>query len=116
MKVHRTPLSAQDIKARARELGADLVGIADGAAIDTSHITELDAGRVIVLAKHLNQGVARITRWDDRHKYYNDELAITALEETALELVLWLEDEGYPAFIVPPTHTDPWDEDVSSAR
>ena len=30
-------------------------------------------------------------RWDERHKYYNDELTITALEEIALELVLWLE-------------------------
>jgi epoxyqueuosine reductase len=104
---YRKPLSSGDIKARARELGADLVGIADGARVDASHITELDAGRVIVLAKRLNEGVARITRWDDRHKYYNDELALTHLEETSLELVYWLEDCGYPAIIVPPTHVDP---------
>jgi ferredoxin len=100
-------LSSNDIKAKARELGADLVGIADGATIDASHITELDAGRVIVLAKRLNEGVARISRWNDRHKYYNDELALTHLEETSLELVYWLEDCGYPALIVPPTHVDP---------
>jgi epoxyqueuosine reductase len=107
MNIHKTTLSARDIKAKARALGADLVGIADGATIDASHITDLDAGRVIVLAKHLNQGVARIQRWDDRHKYYNDELAITHLEETSLELVYWLEDCGYPALIVPPSHVDP---------
>src|SRR6185436_16207773 len=83
------------------------VGIADGKAVDASHITELDAGRVIVLAKRLNEGVARITRWNDRHKYYNDELTLTHLEETSLELVYWLEDCGYPAVIVPPTHLDP---------
>jgi epoxyqueuosine reductase len=100
-------LSSNEIKAKARELGADLVGIADGATIDASHITELDAGRVIVLAKRLNEGVARISRWNDRHKYYNDELALTHLEETSLELVYWLEDCGYPALIVPPTHVDP---------
>ena len=30
------------------------------------------------------------------------------LEETSLDLVLWLEDQGYPALIIPPTHVDPW--------
>jgi epoxyqueuosine reductase QueG len=107
VEIYRKPLAATDIKAKARELGADLVGIADGAALDTSHITDLDGGRVIVLAKRLNGGVARIQRWDDRHKYYNDELALTHLEESSLELVYWLEDCGYPAVIVPPTHVDP---------
>jgi len=107
VEIYRKPLAAADIKAKARELGADLVGIADGEALDTSHITDLDGGRVIVLAKRLNDGVARIQRWDDRHKYYNDELALTHLEETSLELVYWLEDCGYPAVIVPPTHVDP---------
>jgi epoxyqueuosine reductase QueG len=107
VEIFRKPLTAEAIKAKARELGADLVGIADGARLDTAHITQLDAGRAIVLAKRLNDGVARIRRWDDRHKYYNDELALTHLEETSLELVYWLEDCGYPAIIVPPTHVDP---------
>src|SRR3954469_24242353 len=107
MEIFKSPLTAAEIKARARELGADLVGIADGARLNTAQITQLDAGRAIVLAKRLNDGVARIRRWDDRHKYYNDELALTHLEETSLELVYWLEDCGYPALIVPPTHLDP---------
>ncbi|HEX4927998.1 MAG TPA: hypothetical protein VFV74_08375, partial [Burkholderiales bacterium] len=107
MEIFKRPLTAAAIKDKARALGADLVGIADGARIDTSHITALDGGRVIVLGKRLNGGVARIRRWDDRHKYYNDELALTHLEETSLELVYWLEDAGYPALIVPPTHVDP---------
>lgn len=115
----RTPLTAGAIKAKARELGADLVGIADGKVLDAnppdprdprrpSDITALDADRVIVLAKRLSSGVARILPWGDRHKYYNDELALTLLEEASLELVYWLEDHGYPAIIVPPTHVDPW--------
>ena len=107
MNIHKAPVTALDIKSKAKQLGADLVGIADGAALDTSHITALDGGRVIVLAKRLNEGVARIRRWDDRHKYYNDELTLTHLEETSLELVYWLEDCGYPALIVPPTHIAP---------
>jgi epoxyqueuosine reductase len=115
----KQPLTAARIKDKARELGADLVGIADGAQLEAnppdpanpkrpSDITDLDGGRVIVLAKRLNHGVARILPWGDRHKYYNDELTLTMLEETSLELVLWLEDCGYPAVIVPPTHVDPW--------
>ena len=87
MEIFRKPLTAAEIKAKARELGADLVGIADGARLDTAQITQLDAGRAIVLAKRLNDGVARIRRWDDRHKYYNDELALTHLEETSLSTV-----------------------------
>ena len=115
----KRPLTAAEVKAKAREFGADLAGIADGAALEAnppdpndprrpSDITELDCGRVIVLAKRLNSGVARIRGWGDRHKFYNDELALSRLEETSLALVYWLEDQGYPAIIVPPTHTDPW--------
>jgi epoxyqueuosine reductase len=117
--VFQAPISAEEIKDKARALGADLVGIADGRVMDDhppdprnprrpSDISDYDADRVIVLAKRYSSGSTRLTRWDERHKFYNDELAITALEETALELVLWLEDAGYPALIVPPTHTDPW--------
>jgi epoxyqueuosine reductase QueG len=117
--IFKNKLGAAEVKSKARELGADLVGIADGALLEQnppdprrprrpSDITELDGGRVIVLAKRLNHGVARIAAWNDRHKYYNDELALTRLEEASLELVYWLEDKGYPAIIVPPTHVDPW--------
>jgi ferredoxin len=123
----KTPLSAADVKAKALELGADLVGIADGAELDRhppdpadprrpSDITDHDAGRVIVMAKRLSRGVARIPAWNDRHKYYNDELALTMLEEASLGLVYWLEDNGYPAIIVPPTHVDPWRYDGEPRR
>jgi epoxyqueuosine reductase len=118
-EIFRKKITAAEIKAKARELGADLVGIANGAELNAhppnpadpkrpSDITELDGDRVIVLARRLNHGVARILPWGDRHKYYNDELSLTMLEETSLELVLWLEDCGYPAVIIPPTHVDPW--------
>jgi epoxyqueuosine reductase len=117
--VFQSPITADDIKAKAKALGADLVGIADGAVLDAnppdpadprrpSDISDHDAGRVIVLAKRIGAGTTRIARWDERHKYYNDELTLTTLEELSLELVLWLETQGYPALIVPPTHVDPW--------
>ena len=114
----QTPLSASDIKRKAREFGSDLVGIADGETLERhrppgfptgpSDVTEHDCGRIIVLAKRYGSGTTRIARWDERHKYYNDELTLTMLEETSLQLVYWLEDNGYPAVIVPPTHVDPW--------
>ena len=116
--VYQAPLTSEQVKQKALGLGADLAGIADGAVMNDhppdpehprrpSDLSDFDAGRVIVLARRLNLGTTRILPWDERHKYYNDELAITALEETALELVLWLEDQGYPALIAPPSHVDP---------
>jgi len=108
VNIFKRPLTAAQIKTKARELGADLVGIADGAKVDTRHITDHDGGRVIVLAARVQAGSSRIPRWNDRNKYYNDELSLTFLEEVSLELVYWLEDAGYPALIVPPTHVDPW--------
>lgn len=108
MNIFKRPLAASEIKQKARELGADLVGIADGRSVDTSHITDHDGGRVIVLALRVQAGSSRIPKWNDRNKYYNDELSLTFLEEISLELVYWLEDAGYPALIVPPTHVDPW--------
>ena len=117
--VFQSPISAEEVKAQAISLGADLVGVADAQAMNDhppyaadpkrpSDISDYDADRVIVLARRINLGTSRIAKWNERHKYYNDELTITALEETALELVLWLEKQGYPALIVPPTHVDPW--------
>lgn len=115
----KSSITADGVKEKARALGADLVGIADGAAMDTHpwdpldprgprDITDHDGGRVIVMAKRVSAGVTRIVSWSDRHKYYNDELTLTLLEETSLEMVYWLEDQGYPALAVPPTHVDPW--------
>ena len=40
MNIFKRPLAASEIKQKARELGADLVGIADGRSVDTSHITD----------------------------------------------------------------------------
>ena len=108
MNIFKRPLSSQEIKQKAKELGADLVGIADGSKMNTQAITEHDGSRVIVLAVRLQAGTSRIRAWNDRNKFYNDELTLTFLEEASLELVYWLEDAGYPAIIVPPTQVDPW--------
>ena len=119
VEMFQQALTAQSVKDKAKTLGADLVGIADGAVMNAfppdarfpkrpMDITDHDGDRVIVLAKHYGLGSTRIARWDERHKYYNDELTLTSLEAASLELVLWLEDQGWPALIIPPTHVDPW--------
>ena len=117
--VFQEKITAADVKRKAKSLGADLVGIADGAAMNAhppnprlpqtpERITDHDGDRCIVLAKRYSVGTTRLPRADERHKYYNDELTLTELEAASLELVLWLEDMGYPALIIPPTHVDPW--------
>ena len=67
----QTPVSAADIKAKALELGVDLVGIADGETLENnpppgfpkkpSDITDHDAGRIIVMAKRYTSGTAHRT-------------------------------------------------------
>lgn len=115
MELVQTNLTAAQIKDKVRELGADLVGIADGQIMDEnppypdhprrpSDITELDSGRVIVFAKRTSFATSRLPKWDDQHKFYGDEVIISALEEMALDLVFWLEDNGCPAILVPCHH------------
>ena len=113
-----TILTSDVIKEKAKSLGADLVGIADGALMDQfppnpdnprtpSHITKIDGARVIVLAKRISFATSRLPAWNDQHKFYGDELLISALEELALDLVFWLEDNGVPGLMVPYHHVDP---------
>lgn len=113
-----TTLTSDAVKTKAKELGADLVGIADGAVMDQyppdpdnprtpSHITEFDGARVIVLAKRISFATSRLPAWNDQHKFYGDELLISALEELSLDLVFWMEDNGAPALLVPYRHVDP---------
>ena len=113
-----TTLTSEVLKEKARSLGADLVGIADGALMDQfppdpdnprtpSHITEIDGARVSVLAKRISFATSRLPKWNDQHKFYGDELLISALEELALDLVFWMEDNGAPALLVPYHHVDP---------
>lgn len=123
--VFQACLSADQLKDKARALGADLVGIADGKVLDEhppyqgaycrpGEISEYDSGRVIVLAKRINCGSGRLQRWDDTHKFYNDELTRSQLDEAAFELCLWLEDQGYPALLLPPNYHAIKDGDPST--
>jgi|TARA_B100000959_G_scaffold280962_1_gene343893 epoxyqueuosine reductase QueG len=118
-KVFKAPIEAKDIKEEALRLGADLVGIADGEKLQAElskiegmptprDVTEFDSNRIIVLAKRFGAGSSRIKGWEDTHKFYNDELAVSRLEDIALDMVYYLEDQGYPALLIPSAHVDPF--------
>lgn len=107
--------SAAAIKECARFFGADLVGIAGpGAVADIwpREFAQKDS-RVIVMSRCLSEGSALIEGWNNRQKYYNDELSIDALEGTAFRLASWLEDRGTSAMVIPPADVDRgrWGED-----
>jgi len=111
-------LTSALVKAKAKEFGADLVGIASGAVLDAhppdprhpqtpTLVSPHDNRSVIVLAKRHLTGTARLKDWNERHKQYAAELTLSQLEEASLRLVYFLEDEGgAPALIIPPVHTD----------
>lgn len=111
-------LTAALVKAKAKELGADLVGIAAGETLNRfppdpkrpqtpKRITVEDSKSVIVLARRLLIGIGRLKGSDDRHRQYSAELILTDLEEITLKLIYFLEDHGYPSITVPPMHFDP---------
>ena len=71
--VFQEKITAEEIKAKAKSFGADIVGIADSAEINAnppdpadpripSDISDYDAGRVIVIGKRLSSGVTRIAK------------------------------------------------------
>lgn len=110
------PVTAELVKAKARALGADLVGVASGAGLEqhppdprlpqTPRLISQEDGRtVIVLARRLLWGAARIPG-PSQQKLYSMELILSRLQEAALELVYWLEDQGYPSLTIPSNHTD----------
>jgi epoxyqueuosine reductase QueG len=113
-----TYITSALVKTKAKEFGADLVGIASGAVLDAhppdakhpqtpSLVSPRDNKSVIVLAKRHLTGTGRLKDWNERHKQYAAELTLSQLEEASLKLVYFLEDEaGYPALIIPPVHTD----------
>ena len=111
------PLDAQRLKDRARELGVHLVGVASASALaDTPHPPQsvLQGARsVVVVARRLLRGAARIGRPDSRAAHYVAEIGISELEQQAFELCLWLEDHGHPSLVVPVTGSRSAQDDMS---
>jgi epoxyqueuosine reductase QueG len=106
------PPSAADVKAKARELGADLVGIADAAAVERAPgCPNTPAGilrgarSVVVVARRLLWGMSREPDPANRNVHYAGELALTRLEDVTYELGRYLEDHGFPSLITPSAYS-----------
>jgi ferredoxin len=106
--------SAADVKARARELGADLVGIASAGVLAEHRVpgcpnTPEDilrgARSVVVVARRLLWGMAREPGWDNRNVHYAGELALTKIEDLTYEVGRFLEDHDFPSLITPSAYS-----------
>lgn len=111
------PVRTEQVKERARELGVHLVGVASaGVLADTPHPPERVLGgarSIVVVARRMLRGAARIGRPDSRAAHYGSEIGISELEEQCLELSLWLEDHGHPSLVVPVTGSRSAQDDMS---
>lgn len=112
------PLSSADVKRKAYELGAQLVGIASAASLaDEAHPPQevlKDVRSVIVIARRFLWGAARLGRPDKRSAHYAGEIGISELEECALALAFYLEDHGHPSLILPAASSRSHQEDVQA--
>jgi epoxyqueuosine reductase QueG len=107
-------LTAADVKARARELGADLVGIASARALaehpvpgcpNTPEAILRGARSVVVVARRLLWGMAREPGWDNRNVHYAGELALARVEDLTYEVGRFLEDHDFPSLITPSAYS-----------
>lgn len=107
-----------EVVARARELGAQLAGVAAADALaDLPHPPGqvLNGARsVIVLARRFIYGGVLQRDGSARSHHYAMELGLTELEETALRLMFWLEDLGHPALMVPASASRSKQEDLAA--
>ena len=108
------PLQAHDVKRRARELGADLVGIASAPVLAEHRVPGCPNGpeevlrgarSVVVLARRLLWGMSREPAWDNRNVHYAGELALAKMEDLTYEVGRLLEEAGFPSLITPSAYS-----------
>lgn len=108
--------SAYDVKAAARDLGAQLVGVASVAALadepNPPGAVLNGAQSIIVLARRFGYGAARLRDAGSRSAHYAMELGITELEDTSLRLMFHLEDLGFPSLMLPASASRSKQEDM----
>ena len=107
-------ITSQQVKAQARELGADLVGVCraeevnahppDPSVPQTPARLWPECQSLVVLAKRIPWGMLRAQ--DLMAKLYTPHLVMHDLDHIALDISYFLEDQGYHAFPVPEQQTD----------
>lgn len=108
-------LTSAEVKAKAEELGADLVGIASCRALE-EHPPDPKVpqapSRVMPSAKSAIC-LAKRTPWgeflsdSETCVSLTNQLVMRRLEKVSMDLTYWLEDQGYPSFQIANEETDP---------
>lgn len=110
-----TPVTAAEVKAQARKMGADLCGIASCAQLnafppDPAHPQtpariDPEAKSAVVVGKHVPLGGYLV---DDLRCYQHlDQLVIRRTDRLAFEMALWLDGLGYPSVPIVQNETSP---------
>jgi ferredoxin len=107
-------ISAESVKARARELGADLVGIASARVLNafppdplwpqTPERISPYVKSVITIAQHIPAGAFRCRT--NTPVQYMDMLVLRKMDKVAYRIAEELERAGHPAFVVPAQETE----------
>ena len=107
-------ISAESVKARAREFGADLVGIASAQVLNafppdprwpqTPERISPYVKSVIVIAQHIPAGAFRCR--SNTPVQYMDMLVLRKMDKVAYRLAEELERAGHPTFVVPAQETE----------
>ena len=103
-------MNAASVKDRAKELGADLVGIADVATVQAHPVPGCSRGPadilvgargVVVLGRRLLSGMSRELDSRNRNVHYAGEMLLSAMESLTYDLVRFFEDAGFPSIMLP---------------
>ena len=107
-------ISAQSVKARARELGVDLVGIASARVLNafppdprwpqTPERISPHVKSVIVIVQRIPAGAFRCRT--NTPVQYMDMLVLRKMDKVAYRLAEELERAGHPSFVVPAQETE----------
>ncbi|PPR11324.1 MAG: Epoxyqueuosine reductase [Alphaproteobacteria bacterium MarineAlpha11_Bin1] len=107
-------LDSNLVKEKAKELGADLVGIVDAGTLNefppdpkwpqTPERISPFAKSVVVIAKRIPVGAFRAK--SNVPVQYIDMLVLRKMDRSAFHLTRWLEDEGHPSFVTAAQETD----------
>jgi ferredoxin len=109
-----SPITADSVKRRAKELGADLVGIASAAMLNafppdplwpqTPERISAHVKSVITIAQHIPAGAFRCL--SNTPVQYMDMLVLRKMDKIAYRLAEELEAAGHPTFAVPAQETE----------
>jgi ferredoxin len=110
----KQPLTAETVKAKALELGADLVGIASADVLNafppdpkypqTPDRISPHVKSVVVIVQHIPAAVFRCKQMVPVQ--YMDMVILRRMDKVATKLAMWLESNGHPGFVTAAQETD----------